>query len=208
MVVIAGGRQWMLLLEFIRTSQGKLRGSIEDAAAAVLAMLRIGAVPARRCGPDGAVPLDGRYEHWNGLLYPAAWHVASIHEDGTVSFDVSEGIAALRRAQQHAIEVRHTIEVERSAALRCLQDALLRAGKHERPHWAGARKVSFKWMDENGVPTPDDVGQQAKLEDHVIQFLKREKAQNKLRSAPVPSTVREHVKQFIEDYRIEHLQRR
>ena len=58
------------------------------------------------------------------------------------------------------------------------------------------------------MPTPDDVGQQAKLEDHVTQFLKREKAQNKLRSAPVPSTVREHVKQFIEDYRIEHLQRR
>jgi len=114
----------MLLPEFIRATQGKLRGSIEDAAAAVLAMLRIGAVATRRCGPEGAVPLDGRYEHWNGLLYPAAWDVASIHEDGTVSFDISEGIAVLRRAQQHAIEIRHTIEVERATALRCLQDTV------------------------------------------------------------------------------------
>jgi hypothetical protein len=122
----------MPLLEFIRAAQGKLQGSIEDAAAAALAMLRIGAVPARRCGPEGAVPLDGRYEHWNGLLYPAAWHVANIHDDGTVSFDVSEGSAALRRAQQHAIEVRHTIEVERAGALRCLQDTVTRTRRRER----------------------------------------------------------------------------
>ena len=117
-VIVSGTPQWMPLLDAIRHTQAKFGGSIENAGAAVLAALQHGVVSARRCGPEDAAPLDGRYEHWSGALSPAAWHLATVHEDGTVSFDVSEGIALLRRARQHEMKTRHTIEVERSAMLR------------------------------------------------------------------------------------------
>lgn len=127
----------MPLLGAIRHVQAAMACSIEDAAAVVLAALQSGAVPARRSGPENAMPLDGRYERWNGELAPQAWHLATIHDDGTVSFDTSEGSPLLRRALQHAIQVRHEIEVGRDAVLRSFNAA---AGNSELP--AGAAVAS------------------------------------------------------------------
>jgi hypothetical protein len=118
-VIGSGVAVWMPLLDAIHHVQAVTGGSIKDAAAAGLAALQSGAVPARRSGPENTMPLDGRYERWNGELAPQAWHLATIHDDGTVSFDTSEGSPPLRRALHHAIQVRHEVEVGQDAVLQC-----------------------------------------------------------------------------------------
>jgi hypothetical protein len=194
MAIIASGTpQWMLLLEGIRHIQTKLGASIDDAAAAILVMLQRGAVPGRRCGLESSVPLDGQFESWNGTFTLLAWRWATIHDDGTVSFDTSLGHPLLRRARQHEIDVRHMVEIERSALLRCWPDAAP-SRQRERPYWPEAREIALEWLRENGAPVPG-AGEQAKLERHVTDWLAQKRKEH-----PVPSTVRNHVQQWIREY--------
>jgi hypothetical protein len=116
-VIGSGVAGWMPLLDAIGHIQAVSGRSVENAAAVVIEALQSGVIPSRRSGPEGAMPLDGRYERWNGELPPQAWHLGTIHDDGTVSFDTSEGSPQFRRTLQHAIRVRHEIEVGRDAVL-------------------------------------------------------------------------------------------
>jgi hypothetical protein len=119
-IIAPSDPQWMPLLDAIQHVQKALKTSLKEAATVVLTALRQDRLPARRSGHT--MPLDGQYELW-GRFFPAAWRCATIHDDGTVSFDVSGGIPELRAARQHEIEVRHEIEVLREVVLELWPDA-------------------------------------------------------------------------------------
>lgn len=80
----------------------------DEATNVLIHALTEGLLFAHRPGEIGRL---NHFQHWNGLLYPKAWPWATLHDDGTVSFDVSEGVPALRQAMAHMIEAKHAIEI-------------------------------------------------------------------------------------------------
>jgi hypothetical protein len=69
-----------------------------------------------------------------------------------------------------------------------------RRPSRQKPFWSDARKVAFDWLDEHGYPVPGDGGQ-ARLEEHINTWLT-----NRGHTAS-ESTIREHVSQWIEEYK-------
>jgi hypothetical protein len=66
----------------------------------------------------------------------------------------------------------------------------------EKPFWPAARGVAWEWLRENGYPAVGDGGQ-AGLEQHLSRWLE---ARGHTASE---STVRRHVKRWIEEFRAE-----
>jgi hypothetical protein len=71
---------------------------------------------------------------------------------------------------------------------------VVRRPSREKPFWLQARKAAFEWLDEEGFPSTGDGGQ-AKLEAHIADWL----ADRSHKAAE--STIRKHVKAWIEEYK-------
>jgi hypothetical protein len=200
-VIGSGLAQWIALRVAIEHVQRVGGVSAEDAAARLIAALQSGDLRSRRTGPENAVPLDGRYEQWNGELFPRAWFIATIHNDGTAQFDTAEGHPLLRRAVQHAIAVRHEIEVGRYELLQLFPEpeaakptAAKAPPSRLKPFWREVEQVIMEWLDDEGCPEDRDGGQR-KLEDRTADLLTDRGWEAS------PSTVRRHVRACMERYR-------
>jgi hypothetical protein len=64
--------------------------------------------------------------------------------------------------------------------------------RREQDHWPLARAEALKWLDYEGAPMA--LGDQAKLEKHIEEFLARQDIH------PAESTIRDHVKKWIAEF--------
>jgi hypothetical protein len=67
-------------------------------------------------------------------------------------------------------------------------------GRRPAPYWPKAEEAAMRWLQDNGYPQPGDGGQ-AQLEQHVTEVLAADNHH------PGESTVREHVGQWIAQYK-------
>ena len=63
-----------------------------------------------------------------------------------------------------------------------------------KPYWPAAGKAGRQWLEDNGCPVAGD-GEQAKLEAYIADCLASRG------HFPVPSTIRSHVRTWIDEYR-------
>jgi hypothetical protein len=68
------------------------------------------------------------------------------------------------------------------------------SGRRKDPFWRDAETEAMRWLDYNGCPEPWD-GRQTKLEDHIKDWLAAR------RLYPAESTVRDHVRKCIDEFR-------